>query len=144
MKKILSACLLAAYSGPAFAQELKIGQWEVTIKSEMTGIPVPPQSRKITYCVTEKTKNQPFVGNESCRFGDKIIQGNKVSWKMTCDGDPQLSGEITQVIENDRYSGMSNMILTMPGAPNMTMKGTYEGRYLGPLNASCASNSTVP
>ena len=130
--RFLIALIALTTSSLTCAQELKPGKWELLIKSEMTGIPVPPQSRTITYCVDDKNKNQPFIGNDTCRFGDKAVQGNKVSWKMTCEGDPKMLGDITLVIDGEKYSGTSDITMTISGAPNMSMKGTYTGRFLGP------------
>lgn len=132
--KLRFIALFYVVPGMACAQEMKMGRWEVTIKSEMTGIPVPPQSHTITYCIDEKTKDRPIVGNDMCKFNDKRVEGNQISWKMACDGDPKMMGEITKVFESDRFSGRSNMTIHMSGGPQMAVKGTYSGKYLGPCS----------
>ena len=51
---------------------------------------------------------------------------------MTCEGDPKMLGDITLVIDGEKYSGTSDITMTISGAPHMSMKGTYTGRFLGP------------
>ena len=130
---VLAVCLGAGAMGSslAAAQELKPGKWEVTIKTEMTGVPAPPQSRTMTYCVDEKNKNQPFTGNDQCKFSDKRAKGNEVSWTMTCEGQMQMTGEITNRIEDERYTGSSVIKMNIPGAPAMQVRGTYSGKFIG-------------
>jgi hypothetical protein len=51
---------------------------------------------------------------------------------MICGGDPKMLGDIALVIDGEKYSGTSNIMMMISGAPDMSMRGTYTGRLLGP------------
>ena len=135
MKAILlvAATLAVSFLPAATAQEMPGGLWEIKTKMDMPGM--PPEAaqfgnRTMTHCVkpgerkwTEQ-RNPNDRGDKQCEQTDMKIEGNKVSWKMTCkDG---MSGEGT-VTHNGKDAYKMDMTMNMKQG---SMKMQTEGRRI--------------
>ncbi|MGE3519384.1 MAG: DUF3617 domain-containing protein, partial [Vicinamibacterales bacterium] len=117
------------------------GNWEVTVEMSMPGMPagmaMPPM--KVTQCITPQdaqdpeklVPRQPQQSNMGdCAMSDYKVDGNKVSWKMACNGRQKMTGTGEFIYTATSYTGTMQMNMeggNMPGA--MTMK--YSGKRLG-------------
>ncbi len=134
--KRFSPLLLASLFivGASVAQaEIRTGQWETTITSEVEGMPFSPPPMTISDCVTEDDL-VPGVEpqDQNCDVLEREIDGNRVNWRIDCTQEginTRGSGEL--IYQGDTYQG--EMTVHMTGGPmgELTMKQTLEGRRLG-------------
>ena len=124
------AMLSVSFSAQA---EIRTGQWETTITTEVEGLPFAPPPMTFSECVTEEDL-VPSVEppDQHCDVMEQEIQGNRVSWRLRCSQDGVTtvgSGEIRY--QGDTYQGEMNV--TMSGGPmgEITMRQTLQGRRLG-------------
>jgi len=127
--------VLAALSVRVSAQEkavnLNPGLWEITSTVEMVGMPVgAPPPMTYTQCITPEDLVPRNQGDsEACEVSDVNIDGNTVSWKISCSGQGGgMEGTGTITYDGDSMEGMMEMV--MPSM-NMEMKNTLEGTRVG-------------
>lgn len=110
---------------------IKYGQWETTIETEMVGIPMKQPAVTHTQCLTKETlvpDNSP--PNSECKMVEKKILGNTATWRMECDGDQgpaEMTGKITYA--GDTFEGTIKI-----NTQGVTMIQTLSGKYLGDCN----------
>ena len=122
---------ILALGGSLFAQgPRRDGRWEVKMDMQMAGMTLPTQT--MTQCITpqqaaDPQKAVPPAGRGGrggdCKVSDYKIDGNKVSWKMTC---PDMTGTGEFEYATDAYTGTMKMSTQ---GQEMTMK--YTGKRLG-------------
>ncbi len=125
---LLIFLLLPAISMAGGSPNMKPGLWEITTKSQMQGMNIPPST--ITQCLTEDdmvpTGTQP---GQECEVIDMKVSGNTVTWTMICSGqggDVESTGRI-------EYHGTSfqGSMTTVIDAGGMTIESTITGKRLG-------------
>jgi hypothetical protein len=106
------------------------GKWEVKMEMSMAGMNLPAQT--LTQCVTPKQAADPQAAmppsgrggrGGDCKVSDYKVEGNKVSWTMTC---PQVTGSGELLYAGETYTGTMKMHTQ---GQEMTMK--YSGKRLG-------------
>jgi hypothetical protein len=142
-KKIILMNMLIAVSlcvGTAWAEpQMNPGNWEITTKTEMAGM--PPQSVTHTQCIT----NDDIVpvsndANQECRVTDIQINGNTVSWEMTCGGEQNgMDGTGQVVYAGDSMKGTMTFTIKPYGT---TMKNTLSGRRIGNCDGQSVAASS--
>ena len=132
---ILIAAFLPCHLNAA-TPNMKEGLWEITVKTEMQGMPggMPPQT--IQQCVTQKDLADPAKttpgaqADRRCQITDYKLQGNTASWKLTCAGGQDMSGTGTATYGGTAYTGSQNLSIQHEGQTvNMTVN--FAGRHLG-------------
>lgn len=135
---IVTATALAVCAS-LFAQARRDGQWEITMKMEMPGMPMVIPPVVTTKCITPAEATDPLKvmpnggargrgGPEpKCTVADYKVAGNKTTWAMTCAGTPPMSGTGEITYGESAYTGLMKM--DMGGGRGMTM--TYSGKRLG-------------
>lgn len=135
MWKKLFVCLLLCGVGmnPALAAgqvDMQDGEWEITTRVEMPGIPVQIPPMTVTQCITQKDLIPPNEQPDSeCSVTSNQISGNTVTWSIECKGeggDTRGDGQITY--HGDRFEG--SMKMSMP--EGMTMTNHMSGKRIGP------------
>ncbi|MCL5024210.1 MAG: DUF3617 domain-containing protein [Nitrospirae bacterium] len=128
----LAATLVFSLSlaGYAFAEpNMQDGMWEITMKTEMPGMPMAIPPVKFNQCLTKKDLiPQKRKKNEDCKMVSTKIDGNTVSWVVKCrtkDGTIDSTGKVTyrgggfdgviNAVMNDSRSGKMEMISYMSG-----------------------------
>jgi hypothetical protein len=130
---LLAVCLLA--TAVFAASPAKPGKWEMTMQTEMTGMPMKMPAHTVTYCLTKEEAENPEKlapeqrKNADCKRTEMKIDGNTVSWKVECKSGTTGEGHITY--SSDSFTG--GMHLTMP---NGEMNAKYSGKYLGACDGS--------
>ncbi len=142
--------LVAAGSASLMAQSTlapsaprRDGNWEVMVEMQMPNMPqgmsMPPM--KTTHCITKEdaadpTKALPSVPQRGggppsdCKVTDQKVDGNKITWAMTCTGAMPMTGTGEVVYAGDSYTG--NMVMNMArGGQPMAMTMKYTGKRLG-------------
>ena len=137
--KLRSALLIAALAAlvaSVVAQgPRRDGNWEVKMEMSMPGMPaMPPMTT--TQCITladaadpQKSVQGPNSGrggNSSCKVSDYKVDGNKITYAMSCEGAEKMSGTGEFVYAGDTYTG--TMTVNAAGR-GMTMK--FSGKRLG-------------
>jgi len=117
------------------------GNWEVTMKMEMPGMPMAIPPIVTTRCITPAEASDPLKAmpngggrggrgrgaEPKCTTSDYKTEGNKASWSMKCEGTPPTSGTGEITYSENAYSGLMKM--DMGEGRGMTM--TYSGKRLG-------------
>ncbi len=113
-----------AASGP----NMKEGLWEITTKTKMPGMEMPPM--KHTQCITKHDlvpqSSQP---GQECKITETKVIGNTVTWTMQCKtqgGEMKGTGKITY--SEDSFEG--TIIMSMPQA-NMKITTHISGKRIG-------------
>ncbi|MBV8519383.1 MAG: DUF3617 family protein [Acidobacteria bacterium] len=130
-KSLVVLASLATLALPLFAASpQKHGKWQITTQVEMPGVPVQAPPVTQTVCLTaadveNPQKSVPADANHDCKVSDYKIDGNTISWTVSCPKMQALgSGKIT--FAGDSYSGAMKL---MVHEHEMSMK--YSGKRLG-------------
>ena len=122
-------CLLAF---PLTAETVKPGKWEVTVETEMAGMPQKIPAKTITHCITEAdAKDAESMlksgGNMSkdCKISDVKTVGDSVTWKIGCPSQG-LTGEGSIAFATESYTGTSKMKIG-----EMQVTQTMKGKRIG-------------
>jgi hypothetical protein len=99
MTKLLAVTAAAWLALPASAlakERIQAGLWEVSATVEIPGIgtALPPTTQ--TECLSQKDVDAdpvPVLDKGTCRAADVHRSGDKISWKLVCDGSPPGRGE---------------------------------------------------
>jgi hypothetical protein len=131
------AFIAFALALPAFAQ-VKGDLWELTVKMQMTGVPMDMPARTSRTCMDKNAKDEEFVpqksGEGECRMVDQKRAGNVWRYRMECTGKNRdtvtAEGEVTYAADRSSYEG--KMRLTgKSGKEGYEMTQTYAGRRIG-------------
>ena len=140
MKLLLSLLSLfaaaSAYAAPT--PNMQDGEWEITTKMKMTGMPMQMPPTSVRICISKqdiaegrKTVPQQQDGKHKCEMVNHSVSGNTVNYKMECSGEQKMTmtGSITYA--GTSYSGKSTM--DMAGGPhgNMHVEHEYAAKRLG-------------
>jgi hypothetical protein len=124
---VLMLMSTAAWAGPEMP--MKEGQWEMTIETEMEGMPMKMPPSTFSQCVTKKEPvPQDQQQGQTCKTKDVVVKGDTVSWTMVCDtpaGSSTGQGKIAY--KGDTMEG--TMTMQVQG---MKMISRFSGRYTGP------------
>ena len=132
---LLSATI--SWAGP----KINPGQWEITTKTDMAGL--PSQSFTQKQCITEDDM-VPMASqdpNQDCQIKDMKTSGNTVSWEMVCSGQGgEMNGKGEVTYSGDTMKGKMDMTMK---AMNMKIKSTFSGKRIGPCDANSSSSSVT-
>lgn len=133
------ALLTLAISWSAVAQSpspMRAGNWEVTVKMNMPGLPMEMPPIKHNECVTEAMVRDPQwampkggvtgEGANDCKVSDYKLAGNTATWRLTCTKPTPITGIGEIAYAGDTYKG--TMTLDM-GGQKMAM--AYDARRIG-------------
>src|SRR2546430_223956 len=106
---LLLALPLSVYAGP------KPGKWQISTEVEMPGMKMPASTTM--HCVTADESEHPEKAipkgqnQGNCKISDFKVDGNKMSWSISCEGgrggNVSGNGEITYA--GDSYDGWMKM-----------------------------------
>ena len=120
------------FFSPAFAEpNMNPGKWEITIETEMVGMPdmnIPPVTH--TQCLEKgDLVPQSEEASQECKMSDIKEDGDTVSWKIICSGkNGQMEGTGEVTYRGDSMEGAMNMVIK--GA-EMQIKNIISGRRIG-------------
>jgi Protein of unknown function (DUF3617). len=116
--------------------EMKEGQWEITTKVEMKGMPVQMPATTMKQCMTQKDmvpKPEKQPKGQECTTKDQKVSGDTVTYTIECTNAKSTmvtSGKMTY--KGDSFDGTSDTTIKAKGQPEMQMTSTMSGKYLGP------------
>lgn len=119
----------------SFSQnEIKEGEWEITIKMQVEGMDFDMPSTTVKQCIK---KDNPFPVQEEkgnkpdCKFLKQEVKGNTASWEMECKEGKEVfysKGSITY--KGNSFEGKT--YIEIKGDEPQKMTQTMTGKYLGP------------
>jgi hypothetical protein len=117
------------------ASPMREGNWEVSVKMEMPGMPMEMPPMKMTQCVTREQLKDPQSalpkgfedGDSDCKISDYKLSGSSASWRMTCTKPHAMTGtgEIAYAGDSS-YKG--KIAMDMNGAK---MNMAFDAKRLG-------------
>ncbi len=132
----LAATLLFSFilAGHSFAEmNMKDGMWEISMKTEMPGMPAAMPPVKFTQCLTKKDLvPQRKEKNENCKLLNTKIDGSTVTWAVQCqtkDGTIDGTGKITYT--GGGFDGVTKMVMNTKDHGKMEMTSNMSGRRIG-------------
>jgi hypothetical protein len=132
-----SAILCLLLTAPAAAMavpNMEEGNWQVTIKMEMVGMPMAMPPQTINQCLSKKDDVPDMgQGDQKCYLKDHKVEGNTVRWQMQCKGQQGTmdgAGRITY--SGKTYEGTMQMKMTEAGGEAMAINYQMQGKHTGP------------
>ena len=107
------AATLAVCTSLLAQEPRRDGNWEITMKMEMPGMPMAMPPITTTKCVTQAEVDDPMKampsgqGNDTskCKMTDYKTEGHKSTWAMKCEGKPAMSGTGEITYAGNTYTG---------------------------------------
>ena len=135
------ACLLCtALAVPALGladPAMQEGNWEVTMKMEMVGMPFPMPPMTVNQCVTKKDLVPDMSQrDQNCIVSDQKATADTVSWRIQCKGaQGTMDGEGRIKYSGDTYDGEMQANMTDKSGKAMAIKYTMHGKHTGACKA---------
>jgi hypothetical protein len=130
-----SLLLMVALVPQAVAQpDMQEGEWEITTKVEMPGLPFALPPIKSRACITKEdlVPPPPEKKGEACTMKEMRSKGDTVTWEMECKEKKSTThskGEI--VYRKDSFTG--TIVATVQSSDGtQVMNQQLSGRRLGP------------
>jgi hypothetical protein len=109
------------------------GMWEMTMKTEMPGMPMEMPPMKFNQCMTKKdVVPQKKDKNDDCKMISTKIEGNPVYWKAQCrtkDGTVDSDGKITYA--GGSFNGVVKTIMNNAKSGKMEVTNHMSGKRIG-------------
>ena len=130
----VSIMLSLFLSGLAFAEpNMQEGMWEMTMKTEMPGMPMEMPPMKFNQCLTKKDLvPQKKEKNEDCKMISTKVDGNTVTWVAKCimkDGTIDSTGKITY--KGNGFDGVIKAVMNTKDTGKMEVTQHMSGRRIG-------------
>ena len=114
---------------------MREGNWEVSMKMNMPGMPMEMPPIKMTQCVTREQLKDPQAAlpkgmeekDSDCKVSDYKLSGSNASWKMTCTKPHPMTG-IGEIAYAGDSSYKGKMVMDMNGAQ---MSMAFDAKRLG-------------
>jgi hypothetical protein len=120
-------------AAPATMQE---GNWEITMKMEMAGMPFAMPPVTVTHCYTKddvkdskKTIPSTSQKKDDCEAKDVKVIGNKITWRVQCKDGSTGTGEMEQ--KQSSYAGKMTMEVVDKNKGKSKMAYQVSGKRLG-------------
>ncbi len=132
---MLIASLAACGGGPG-GPNMKEGLWEITIRMDMPGMPMPMPPQTYRHCLTHKDmvpKTQEQPGQTNCREVKREVKGETVSCVIECtapEGAVISSGTVTY--RGDAMEGAVKVRVPDGKRGAMEMTQQMNGKWVGP------------
>ena len=124
----LIVCLLAGPIHAGSTPNMNPGLWEITSQVEMPGMDMPAST--ITQCITQDSlvpQAGSGQGQGQCEITDVQVQGDTVSWSITCDSQGGvMTGTGESTYHGDTFEGTSEMHMQ-----GMDITTTMSGKRIG-------------
>jgi len=127
---LLFSSFLVATAGAE--PEIQDGEWEITVATEMEGMPVMMPAMNFRRCLTKENMapNMEEPGQE-CEISDTKVDGNTASWKVRCQGaEGATAGRGQVTYADDKMTGTTTMTIEDEGE-TMVITQRITGHRLG-------------
>jgi hypothetical protein len=139
MRAIFFGAVFAASTASWAQTGMQEGNWEVTVKMEMVGMPFAMPAQTFNQCVTKKDLVPDMSQqDQSCIVKEQKVVGDTVSWRIQCKArDGTMDGEGRIKYAGKTYTGETQMRMTQKSGEVMNMKSSMQGKHTG----ACGANS---
>lgn len=130
MKKAFAVLIAFFISVPcaSAATRMKPGEWRMTSRVEMSGVPFAMPAQTFTRCFSEmKQAVTPENKNAGCRMEDYRVSGNTATWKVVCKNGTAMTGESAISADGTSIKGKTAMVIK-----GRKMTTTMSGKWIGP------------
>jgi hypothetical protein len=139
--------MLAALAIPfaaAAAPNMEDGDWEVTMKMEMPGMPFAMPPVKHHQCMTKKDLVPDMSQKDSsCVVKEQKIAGDTVSWRMQCnDKNGTIDGEGKITYAGKSYTGVMQAKMTDKRGEANIIKYQFTGKHMGPCDPNAKKKAS--
>ncbi len=121
----------------AAGPDLKEGEWGVSYRMEVVGMPfpMPPITAKKSMCLSQKNYIPDNAQQgQDCKTSDQKVNGNTVTWTMRCRAQERtIEGRGKVTYKGDRYDGVmdAKLISNDDQGPAVGYQYTMQGQRLG-------------
>ena len=125
------ACM-AFFVTNAWGLDLQDGEYKITSKVEIPGMPMQMAPVTVTQCLTKQdpVPNQS-TASQQCNIINMKTEGKTVTWKMECTQQGQkMQGSGKMAYYGDRFEGTINTKMG-PQSGNMTITTVVNGKRIG-------------
>ncbi len=100
-------CFACSPAGP----KMKEGLWEITVRTEMPGLPMQMGPQSYTQCLTKKNAvPQQEDPREECKIVKQKVKGDTVFWSVECKTDEGVvTSEGSVTYKGDTMEGIITM-----------------------------------
>jgi hypothetical protein len=121
-------------AGVAFGEpNMQEGMWEITMKTEMPGMPMEMPPMKFNQCLTKNDMvPQKKEKNEDCKMISTKVEGNSVTWVVQCrmkDGTMDSTGKITY--KGGGFDGVIRAVMNTKDTGKMEVTQHMSGKRIG-------------
>jgi hypothetical protein len=142
---VIVGCMLGlGGTAHAAAPNMKEGLWEITVKMDMAGMPASMPPRTMQQCITRKDLEDPRKVTPSadsrdsrCEVTDHKVQGNTATWRITCKGAQEMTGNGSITYSGTSYNGSTHITMKQ-GNQTTAMTMNYAGKYVGDCKGPAA------
>jgi len=128
--RLAAATLLVLGSMPVVAADPPAAAtgdlWEITSKMSMEGMPMEMPASKSKVCAPKEWTEPPGGADErrKCTNSDFEMEGEKATWKVSCEGPPAMTGE-GEIIRNSAEAWIGAIQFTSEeGTMTIKLSGT--------------------
>ena len=125
-------CVAFLFSMNSFALDFNPGEYQITSKVKMPGMPggMPPQT--ITECVSEQdTIPKADSSDQGCEIHNMEQNGNVITWEMECNQEGQkITSQGKMIYSGDSFEGTITTKMG-PQAGNMVITTEITGERTG-------------
>ena len=134
MRKLLIAWLLLPFAARA---DIDPGNWEMTVTTQMEGMPQPVGPIVRTQCLTAEDSRDPSrvlnPGSGSCEFSNRRDSGGAYTFDVSCSGQFPMRGTGTVNYGAQSMSAELDLMADVSGKKVGT-NSRISGRRLGPCS----------
>lgn len=129
---------LLACVGNVWAAGAEPGQWEFSVKTSVEGMPPSQHPLKLKKCLSAQDVANPLkllplapgATPEGCTLGEQKLNGNKLSYSMSCPGMPSVSTSGEATIGAASITGSAHSKLDAVSYKKQ-LEQQYSGKRLG-------------
>jgi hypothetical protein len=112
--KIVTVAIVVLSASGMAQEPRRDGRWEIKAEMSMPDMPMSMPPMTLTQCVTKEQaqnpeKYLPQGPGQKCSVSDFKMDGNKITWKMTCQGPESMSGAGEIVYKGDTFDSIVNL-----------------------------------
>ncbi len=127
--------LLLIFPSFIFSQnEIKEGEWEITVKMQMEGMNFDMPATTVKQCIKKENPFPVETKKEKmpdCKILKQEVKGSTVNWEMECkEGKNTFYSKGSITYKGNSFEGKQTM--EIKGEEEQKITQTMNGKYLGP------------
>ncbi len=125
-------CVVFLFSMNSFALDFNPGEYQITSKIKMQGMPSGMPAQTITECVSEQDPiPKTDSSDQGCEVHNMKQNGNVITWEMECNQEGQkITSQGEMIYSGDSFKGTVTTKMG-PQAGNMVITTEITGKRIG-------------